>query len=54
VCSAIQYAHERIIHRDIKPNNILINKYGNPKLLDFGIAKVLDPTLFESVNRQPH
>ncbi len=52
VCSAIEYAHERqIIHRDIKPSNILINKYGNPKLLDFGIAKVLDPELIhESIN----
>lgn len=52
VCSAIEYAHERqIIHRDIKPSNILINKYGNPKLLDFGIAKVLDPDLIhESLN----
>ena len=52
VCSAIEYAHERqIIHRDIKPSNILINKYGNPKLLDFGIAKILDPDLIhESVN----
>ncbi|MDM7922817.1 MAG: protein kinase [Pyrinomonadaceae bacterium] len=52
VCSAIQYAHDKqIIHRDIKPSNILINRHGSPKLLDFGIAKILDPDLIhESVN----
>jgi serine/threonine protein kinase len=52
VCSAIDYAHEKkIIHRDIKPSNILINRFGSPKLLDFGIAKILDPNLIhESIN----
>lgn len=42
ICSAIEMAHQNlIVHRDIKPNNILVSRDGIPKLLDFGIAKSL-------------
>ncbi|MDJ0917980.1 MAG: serine/threonine-protein kinase [Woeseiaceae bacterium] len=46
VLGAIDHAHRQlIVHRDIKPSNIFVNDAGEPKLLDFGIAKLLDPEL---------
>ena len=43
-CSAIHYAHQQhVVHRDVKPRNILVTAEVAPKLLDFGIAKLLNP-----------
>lgn len=44
VCAAVQYAHENlVVHRDIKPGNVLVDSKGQPILLDFGTARLLDP-----------
>jgi eukaryotic-like serine/threonine-protein kinase len=50
VCSTVNFAHRNlIVHRDLKPSNILVNEEGTPKLLDFGISKILSAE-FEQLN----
>src|SRR5262249_36385440 len=52
VCDAVQHAHEQgVIHRDLKPGNILVDEGGQPRVLDFGVARVTGADLLSTTHR---
>ncbi|HET7225408.1 MAG TPA: serine/threonine-protein kinase [Candidatus Eisenbacteria bacterium] len=54
VCDAVQFAHQRlVVHRDLKSDNVLVTPEGSPRLLDFGIAKLITPDTGEATVTMP-
>jgi len=52
VCDAVDYAHQRgVLHRDLKPGNIIVDANGRPRLLDFGVAKTMDDSTTTTASR---
>ncbi len=53
ICDAVQHAHQKgVVHRDLKPGNILVDEHGTPKIIDFGVARVTDTDLDASLRTQ--
>lgn len=54
LCDAVHYAHQRgVVHRDLKPGNVIVREDGTPKVLDFGIAKILDADPAQALTHNP-
>lgn len=50
ICSAMAYLHPNVVHRDLKPQNVLLDSHGRAKVCDFGIAKFKESTFMTTQN----